>query len=347
MAAWSHTDDLRIAIDPDRTIDELCDLVLDWTGEPDTLLDRLTNDFALHLDDALLAIDRAHGGLFRARTLIAENEPGQRDPVARSAWDRFHRRRRPTPPRRSEAWRELVLLVSSGAIDDALLLTSAGFAALATPAEADAAGAWAAAISARGGTRVLGSVDAVVRLGELVALGTRAGLSPSHRSNTLIQLATALSSAIEPLTGSSPATPGSAAWLDAVRLAREARTLASHFEALGDLDRAASALELRRRAVVHPLGQCFDRVGPAMLDLARMAARLGDGDVARSLSEAVVADFSRLLDAPERLPPRSSEEAIRGLRSLREAALLRAELGGPPATELRTRIDAAVAMIRR
>jgi hypothetical protein len=80
------TDDLNIQIAPGHTLDELVDFILQAVVRRDdssTIIAELVRNFGVSEDDAVLALDRACGGVFRAATGDPENCPDQqKDPVA-------------------------------------------------------------------------------------------------------------------------------------------------------------------------------------------------------------------------------------------------------------------------
>ncbi len=86
------TDDMNIQIAPDRTLDQLVDIVLQAAMRQDdsaTTIAALIRDFGLSEEDAALALDRACGGVVRAATGNPQNCPNQqKDPVA---WLSFQR----------------------------------------------------------------------------------------------------------------------------------------------------------------------------------------------------------------------------------------------------------------
>jgi len=90
MQGW--TDDLRIALPPNRTVAELVDFVLQSAIQAvpaKRIVKRLSKEFGLSKDDAALACDRSFGGLVRAATRNPLNCPPQdKDPVA---WESFQR----------------------------------------------------------------------------------------------------------------------------------------------------------------------------------------------------------------------------------------------------------------
>ncbi len=86
------TDDLSITIDPEHSLEELVDFILEAQREGGVrkeLLQVLTIKFGLPFRDAVLAIDRVNGGRSRALTQRAENEPNaKKDPVAYISYHR-------------------------------------------------------------------------------------------------------------------------------------------------------------------------------------------------------------------------------------------------------------------
>jgi uncharacterized protein YndB with AHSA1/START domain len=85
------TDDMRVALPPGKTVDDVVDRILgsDPTRDPDELEAALSEEFDLSEENAALARDRAMGGVVRAATGNVENRPDRvKDPIA---WTSFER----------------------------------------------------------------------------------------------------------------------------------------------------------------------------------------------------------------------------------------------------------------
>ncbi len=86
MSTYEHTDDLRITVAPEHTLDELVDVILDHEQQRSRRADPfalLTTSFGLSFDAARLATDRVAAGRVRAATGQASSAPDpSRDPIA-------------------------------------------------------------------------------------------------------------------------------------------------------------------------------------------------------------------------------------------------------------------------
>jgi hypothetical protein len=85
------TDDMSIALPPGRSAEDVVDLILRAEAQKmpyETTLSELIA-FGLSEDDAMLAHDRALGGLVRAATRNPRNEPPkEKDPIAWTSYQR-------------------------------------------------------------------------------------------------------------------------------------------------------------------------------------------------------------------------------------------------------------------
>ena len=85
------TDDMNIAVGNGHSLEELVDYVLQSTVRSHakaTMVQHLSEEFALSSADAELALDRAYGGVIRAATgQRANSPPKDKDPIA---WISFH-----------------------------------------------------------------------------------------------------------------------------------------------------------------------------------------------------------------------------------------------------------------
>lgn len=267
------------------------------------LLAVLTERFALPFDDARLAMDRVMGGVVRAASGIAANEPDRaKDPLA---------------------WMSYRLELGQSVEDDLVELSAQ-----------QRASAEELLQRARRGEPTHGTEDVAVALD--VARMAVASQEPDRtRFHLLLEAATSLSVAAEACIarlGRLPCAPeGSQEWVDGVALAAAARQVTAKFAAQPDPQLEERGLGLVGRIVTRLLGQCHAFVGRAMIESARCIRRNGDPDRAATHVEAVLADFQTLLDQFEAEDP--FDEYVIALEYLLAAVELIIEVGGS-STEL-------------
>ncbi len=198
----------------------------------------LTERFALSFDDARLAVDCVPGGVVRAASGNAANEPDRvRDPVAWVSYQRARGLPVPAPE------------------------------PMATPEQS--AAAFAVVEAAQAGEATRGTTDVVVAL-EVVRSCVAFVGEPAVQRRLMIQAATSVSTAAEAriaALGSAPyAIAGSRDWADGVVLAAAARVIAERFAWLGESSFEDGAYELAGRITTRVLGQSPALVGRVMLD---------------------------------------------------------------------------------
>lgn len=352
------TDDLAIRVRPGRTLDELVDRVLDASPAVRTapgFVAALADEFALGFDHARLACDRALAGATRAATGAEANRPDPvRDPVAASAWRRVGGERAATAADPPVRWPVLAAACAAGSVAAIRArVTASTFTAAADPDDALAVAIWLAALDR--GPRPAPPITAAA-MERLVALTTAtvtAADGAADRIAVLDRAGAALALAIgaaRDRRGDTPYAPdGTALWFDAVALAEASATLAGLARALGDRDRAHAALELHGAAVTTLLGHCPERVGRAMIALARSAAERGDVAAALRASRSLAEDLEAVLlpaadgdaDGADAAEPAFDDEAL-ALGHLLEAIALDVELAGDraPLAALRARAEA-------
>ena len=257
----------------------------------------LTERFALPFDDARLAMDRVGGGVVRAASGNPANEPDPvNDPVA---WTSYR-------------------LALGLTVDD----RDPG------PSPEQRAAAQALLERARPGEPTRGTEDVAVAL-EVARLAVASRERDRIRFH-LLQAATALSVAAEACIarlGQQPcAVEGSQEWVDGVALAAAARRVTAKFAAQPDPELEERGLDLVGRIVTRLLGQCHAFVGRAMIESARCNLRNGDPGRAAARAEAVVDDFTVLLDRAEADVP--FDEDVIALEYLRAAIDLLIEVRG-------------------
>ncbi|MEZ4311977.1 MAG: hypothetical protein R3F14_28445 [Polyangiaceae bacterium] len=252
------TDDLSITVDPETTLDELVDFILEHQsrrGAASELFEVLTTRFGLCAEDVELALDRVGGGRTRAGTKQPENAPDPvKDPVAHVAYRRA--RGAPAPARRdrrSAAWGELVRRAKGGDVEGATAFArSEEMASRATPEEQEAARLWCHAVgAAREGALAATSSGAAVRLVELATALASGPRQERALGNLLLQAGVAISSVGEErirTRGPERCAPaGTPAWFDAIRLSEAARELGRLFAGSGDFEGEGRAVQLRGR----------------------------------------------------------------------------------------------------
>ena len=239
------------------------------------LLAVLTERFALPFDDARLAMDRVMGGVVRAASGIAANEPDRaKDPLA---------------------WMSYRLELGLPVEDDLTELSAQ-----------QRASAEALLQRARRGEPTHGTEDVAVAL-DVARMAVVSQEPDRTRFHLLLEAATSLSVAAEACIarlGRLPCAPeGSQEWVDGVALAAAARQVTAKFAAQPDPQLEERSLGLVGRIVTRLLGQCHAFVGRAMIESARCIRRNGDPDRAATHVEAVLADFQILLDQFEAEDP--------------------------------------------
>lgn len=232
------------------------------------VLEVLTERFALSFDDARLALDRVGGGAVRAASMNPDNEPdAAKDPLA---WT---------------SYRVALGLPVTGDPD--------------WPSPAQRAAAAALLEEAKHADSTRGTEDLGVAI-EAARLAVASQEQEDIQYRLLLQAATAVSVAAEARIdqlGDRPCAPaGSQEWVDGVVLAGAARRITATFAARGDARNEERSLALVGRIVTRMLGQCPAFVGRAMLDSARCIQRNGEPERGARFADAVVADFTRLLD---------------------------------------------------
>jgi hypothetical protein len=263
----------------------------------------LTERFALPFDDARIAMDRVMGGVVRAASGTAANEPDRvKDPLA---------------------WMSYRLELGLPVEDDLLGLSPQ-----------QRASAEALLEGARRGEPTHGTEDVAVAL-EVARMAVASQEPGRTRFHLLLEAATSLSVAAEACIvrlGRRPCAPaGSQEWVDGVALAAATRQVTAKFAAQPDPQLEERGLALVGRIVTRLLGQCHAFVGRAMIESARCIQRNGDRDRAATHVEAVLADFAVLLDQFEVEEP--FDEHVIALEYLLAAVELIIEVRGS-STEL-------------
>jgi len=258
----------------------------------------LTERFALPFDDARLAMDRVQGGVVRAASGNPANEPDPvKDPLA---------------------WVSYRLQLGLPVEDDARGLSLEERASAAALLE-----------RARRGEPTQGTEDVAVAL-EVTRLAVASQEPSRTRFFLLLEAATSISIAAEACIarlGRQPCAPeGSQEWVDGVVLAEAARQVTAEFAAQPDPQLEERGLALVGRIVTGLLGQCHAFVGRAMIESARCIQRNGDPDRASTHVEAVLADFTVLLDQFENDAP--FDEYVIALEYLLAAVELIIEVRG-------------------
>ena len=258
----------------------------------------LTERFALSFDDARLAMDRVAGGVVRAESGNPANEPDRvKDPLA---WTSYQ-------------------LALGRAVDDNVR----------GPSPLQRAAAQALLERAKRGEPTQGTQDVAVAL-EVARVAVAS--QEQHRIcfHLLLQAATSISVAaegcIDRLGGRPCAAEGSQEWVDAVALAAAARQVTARFAAQPDPELEERGLGLVGRIVTRLLGQCHAFVGRVMLESAQCMQRNGDPERAAGHAEAVLADFTVVLDRCE--ADGAFDEDVIALEYLLAAAELIIEVRG-------------------
>lgn len=313
------TDDLAIRVRPGRTLDELVDRVLDASPAVRAapgFVAAIADEFALGFDHARLACDRALGGATRAATGAEANRPDEvRDPVAASAWRRARGERAATaadPPLR---WPALAAACAAGSVAAIRArVTAPTFTAAADADDAQAVATWLTALDRGPRPAAPITAAAIERLVALTTATVTAADGAGDRVAVVDRAGAALALAIgaaRDRRGDTPYAPdGTALWFDAVALAEASATLAGLARALGDRERAHAALELHGAAVTTLLGHCPERVGRAMVALARSAAERGDVAAALRASRSLVEDLEAVLLAPPDGPAAADDDPV-------------------------------------
>lgn len=269
------------------------------------LLTVLTERFALPFDDARLALDRFQGGITRAMSGNAANEPDQaKDPIA---WASYQL--------------ELGLPVDE--------------APLGPPPEVEAS-ASALLDRARNGEPTSGTEDVAVAL-EVTRVAVASQEPAGIRFHLLLEAATSISVAAETCISRLqqrqwPCAPaGSEEWVDGVALAAAARQVTTKFASQPDPEFEERSLGLVGRVVTMILGQCHAFVGRAMVESAQCIKRNGDPKRAATHVEPVLTDFEIVLEWFQDDGP--FDEHVTALNYLLEAIDLIIEVRGS-STEL-------------
>jgi hypothetical protein len=258
----------------------------------------LTERFALSFDDARLAMDRVAGGVVRAESGNPANEPDRvKDPLA---WTSYQ-------------------LALGRAVDD----DERG------PSPQQRAAAQALLERARRGEPTQGTDDVAVAL-EVARVAVASQEQDQIRYHLLLQAATSISVAaegcIDRLSGRLCAAEGSQEWVDGVALAAAARQVTAKFAAQPDQELEERGLGLVGRIVTRLLGQCHAFVGRVMIESAQCMQRNGDPGRAAGHAEAVLADFTVVLDRCE--ADSAFDEDVIALEYLLAAAELIIEVKG-------------------
>lgn len=289
-----------------------------WQEIRDVLVER----FALSYDDARLAWDRTQGGTVRAATASSTNEPDRvKDPVAWIAYQRARNRPVdvPAPPDLREATEQAEELITKAFVDRQMLGTD--------------------------------DIDVALMVVRIAAARAPSALTDVDAMNLLVLAATVLSTAIEAQLDARDdrqcAPAGSQAWVDGVALAAASRQITQQFAARGWRDLEQRGLDMCGRVVTGLLGQCRARVGAAMLDGIYGARAAGDNEVAAQMCEAVVHDFTVVVDTWEATTDAPFDEHRIALEhllaALHELAAIRGELLATSAASLRARCAALLA----
>lgn len=115
------TDDMRIRMDPSRSVADLVQTIMEGLASNtphEAICADIAANYGVHDDDLGLALDRVRGGIVRAMTGIAGNEPSStKDPLAWSSFQAvwtnlprrgwFSRRREPGGPWQEWLFEEL------------------------------------------------------------------------------------------------------------------------------------------------------------------------------------------------------------------------------------------------
>src|SRR5579884_2869619 len=278
------------------------------------MLTVLTERFALSFDDARLAMDRTVGGFVRAASGNPANEPDRgKDPVAWTAYQ-----------------------IALGRLFEE---PDTG------PTQEQMVTAQELLDGARRAERTKETTDVAVAL-EVTRLAVSSTEPGRVRYHLLLEAATCISVAAEALISEQGegrcAREGSQQWVDGVMLASAARSITEKYAAQPDPALEDRGYELAGRIVTQLLGQCHAFVGRAMLDSARCAQRNGDSEKAIRFAQAVIADFTVLLDWFAQEKP-VDEDAL-AISCLREAISLVMETQGttPELDALLSRTDAVL-----